>query len=411
MTGQSASGLFALLCFRVLSLVCVCLSFSIPAGPVSEVRALVVAIGDVHGDFDDFSLILKRVGLIGEGNHWSGGHATLVQTGDLVDRGPKEREVLELMISLEKEAPGAGGRVVALLGNHEMMNLMGDLRYVTPEIYASFATALSDQLRKSAYQEYLQWRKDNSRILAKTHDPLLELSEPDWFARHPLGFIEQRRAFSRDGVYGKWIRKRSAVEKTNGSIFLHGGIAPALSHLKLEEINSRIHGEMDQWDDLVQYLTSEKLILPFFTLPETTAVVKTVLTASARKPHAPSTEMQVPRLAPFLQVGSWLAVSTDGPLWFRGYDEWTDEEGAERIEKLLAAYEASAFIVGHTVQQGGNIRARFQNRVFLIDTGMTGSRSHSGRASALEISDTEKFTSVYLDSQVVPFERGAAGPH
>jgi len=396
MTGQSVSGVFARVCFRVFLLVCVCLSFSTPAGPATEAQELVIAIGDVHGDFDDFTFILKRVGITGEGNHWSGGHATLVQTGDLVDRGPKERDVLELMISLEKEAPLAGGRVVALLGNHEMMNLMGDLRYVTSEIYASFATADSDQLRKSAYQEYLKWQKDNSRILAKTHDPLLELSEQDWFAKHPTGFIEQRRAFSRDGVYGKWIRKRPAVEKNNGSIFLHGGIAPALSYLKLEEINSRIHAEMDEWDDLVEYLNSEKLILPFFTLSETTAVVKAVLTASAKKlPHAPPTEMQVPKLAPFLQVGSWIAVSADGPLWFRGYDEWTDEEGAAKIEKLLAAYEASAFIVGHTVQAGGNIRARFHDRVFLIDTGMSGTSSHSGRASALEIRDKEKFTPIY----------------
>ena len=105
--------------------------------------------------------------------------------------------------------------------------------------------------------------------------------------------------------------------------------------------------------------------------------------------------MQIPKLAPFLQVGSWIAVSSDGPLWFRGYDEWTDEEGVAKIEKLLAAYEASAFIVGHTVQAGGNIRARFHDRVFLIDTGMSGTSSHSGRASALEIRDKEKFTPIY----------------
>ena len=81
-----------------------------------------VAIGDVHGDFDDFVSILQRIGLIDKQNHWTGGKTTFVQTGDLLDRGPKPREVMDLMMALEKEAGQAGGRVVSLLGNHEMMN-------------------------------------------------------------------------------------------------------------------------------------------------------------------------------------------------------------------------------------------------------------------------------------------------
>ena len=91
----------------------------------------VVAIGDVHGDFDDFVAILQHTGLIDKQNHWTGGKTTFVQVGDLLDRGPKPREVMDLMMALEKEAAQAGGRVVSLLGNHEMMNIMGDLRYVT----------------------------------------------------------------------------------------------------------------------------------------------------------------------------------------------------------------------------------------------------------------------------------------
>src|SRR5262245_23268125 len=89
-----------------------------------------VAVGDVHGDFDDFVSILQRTGLIDKQNHWAGGKTTLVQLGDLLDRGAKPREVMDLMMSLEKQATEAGGRVVSLLGNHEMMNLMGDWPYV-----------------------------------------------------------------------------------------------------------------------------------------------------------------------------------------------------------------------------------------------------------------------------------------
>jgi len=78
----------------------------------------VIAIGDVHGDFDDFVSVLLRTGLVDSQHHWSGKNATFVQVGDLLDRGPKPRDVMDLMMSLEQEAPKSGGRVVSLLGNH-----------------------------------------------------------------------------------------------------------------------------------------------------------------------------------------------------------------------------------------------------------------------------------------------------
>ena len=126
-----------------------------------------VAIGDVHGDFDDFVAILQRMRLIDKQNHWAGGKATFVQMGDLLDRGPKPREVMDLMMALEKEAPKAGGRVVPLLGNHEMMNLMGDLRYVTAENYASFADSNSEQRQKAAYQQYVKWRNSHPQLAGR----------------------------------------------------------------------------------------------------------------------------------------------------------------------------------------------------------------------------------------------------
>ena len=110
----------------LLILVSAVLVLAGPTGP--ERRESVVAIGDVHNAFDDFVAILRRTGLINEQNHWAGGKTTFVQVGDLLDRGPKPREVMDLMMALEKEAPKTGGRVVSLLGNHEMMNIMGDLR-------------------------------------------------------------------------------------------------------------------------------------------------------------------------------------------------------------------------------------------------------------------------------------------
>src|SRR5262245_20788781 len=86
-----------------------------------------VAIGDVHGDLDAFVGILQRAHLIDPVHRWSGGTTILVQTGDFLDRGPKSRGVMDLLMSLQKEAQRAGGRVIALMGNHEAMNIFGDL--------------------------------------------------------------------------------------------------------------------------------------------------------------------------------------------------------------------------------------------------------------------------------------------
>jgi len=398
--------------FSVVTLV-----FLLLFGPASAGRAktkgesvdAVVAIGDVHGDLDDFVAILQRSGLIDKQNHWAGGKAVFVQAGDLIDRGPKPREVMDLMMALEKEAPSAGGRVVALLGNHEMMNLMGDLRYVTPQNYASFADSNSEQRQKAAYQQYVKWRNGHPQLLAELPQPM-EITEGEWMARHPLGFVEHADAFSPSGTYGKWVRGHAALAEINDVVFLHGGIDPSLAHLKLDTINGHIRDEIKAFDEAKQYLLEKNVILPFFTLQEMTAVVQAEITAE-RKGQVPADPQGQARLVQFLGYGDWLSVRVDGPLWFRGYDKWTDEEGMAQIGKVLEAYDAAHIAVGHTVQRGGRIRPRFNNKVFLIDTGMLSSYYPGGRASALEICGDARFTAEYTDQATVLVGPGAAAPN
>ena len=379
-----------------------------PAKAPAEPSEAVVAIGDVHGDFDDFVAILQRAGLIDKENHWAGGKTTFVQCGDLLDRGPKPRQVMDLMMALEKEAPKAGGRVVSLLGNHEMMNIMGDLRYVTVENYASFADSKSEQRQKSAYEQYMKWRSSHGALLAELPQPM-ELTEAEWMARHPVGFVEQREALGPDGSYGKWLREHSALAKIGQEIFLHGGIHPNLAHLKLDTINAHIRDEIKAFDNAKQYFQDDKVILPFFTLQEITLVVQAELLAE-RKARVLSDEQKQARLVQFLGYGDWLSVRPDGPLWFRGYDQWSDEEGDAQVSKLLEAYSAAHIAVGHTVQKGGRVRPRFNNKVFLIDTGMLSSYYAGGRPSALEICGDAKFTVEYLDQQVVLLDPAGSSP-
>jgi len=387
-----------------------------PAKAPAEPPETVVAIGDVHGDFDDFVAILQRTGLIDKQNHWTGAKTTFVQVGDLLDRGPKPREVMDLMMALEKEAGQAGGRVVSLLGNHEMMNIMGDLRYVTPVNYASFADGNSEKRQKAAYDEYMKWKGSHASLLAELPQPM-EMTEAEWMARHPAGFIEQREAFGPKGGYGEWLRGHAAVAEIDGIIFLHGGICPDLAKTRLDAMNNRIRDEIKAFDASKSYLQNENLILPFFNLQEINSVLQAEVIAE-RKSRVLADDERQAKILEFLKFQDWLSVRVDGPLWFRGYDQWSEEEGAPQASKLLEAYKATHIVVGHTVQKGGRMRPRFGNKVFMIDTGMLSSYYPGGRPSALEICGDAKFVAVYLDQQIVlldsatsSLQNGGPGEH
>jgi hypothetical protein len=391
----------------LLLLVFVGSSFARPPLKAPGEPASVIAIADVHGDFDAFVAILRHTGLIDSQNHWAGGKTTFVQVGDLLDRGPKPREVMDLMIALEKEAPSAGGRVVSLLGNHEMMNIMGDLRYVTPANFTSFSDAQSQQRQKAAYTDFVKWRDAHAPLLAELPQPM-ELTEAEWIARHPLGFVEQREAFSPRGKYGEWLRGHDALAEVNNVVFLHGGIHPDLATINLDAINKRIREEINTFDATKHYLEKEQLILPFFNLQEIHAVLQAEVIAE-RKTRTPANDARQAKILDFLKQGDWLSMRVDGPLWFRGYDQWSDQEGESQASKVLGAYKANQIVVGHTVQKGGRIRPRFGNKVFLIDTGMLSSYYPGGRASALEICGDSKFVAVYMD-QVVPLDSAGSSP-
>lgn len=71
---------------------------------------------------------------------WVGGEDILVQVGDILDRGDQSRKVLDLLMNLEEKAKNVGGRVVFLLGNHEVMNLIGDLRFLSKNELSQYTT-------------------------------------------------------------------------------------------------------------------------------------------------------------------------------------------------------------------------------------------------------------------------------
>jgi Calcineurin-like phosphoesterase len=331
-----------------------------PSPPPGRTGRL-VAIGDIHGDLQAFIGILQRTGLVDADLKWSGRNATLVQAGDMIDRGPASRGVMDLVMRLQHDAPRQGGRVIALLGNHEAMNIYGDWQYVVPADYAAFADGESEHRRRTAYAA--------ARALGR-----MPADEAAWMAAHPAGFVERAQAFGPDGKYGRWLRSLPAVVKVDDTLFAHGGVSPGLTSWTIERINQTMTGEMRAFDDARRFLVAQHLALPADLLLE--------LAGAARLPVA-ATSADVMR---FRGYDQWLSVSDSGPLWFRGYARWTDAEGEAEVPAILAAFGAARAVVGHNAERG-RIVPRFGDRVYLIDTGMFAGYFPEGRASALTIED------------------------
>jgi hypothetical protein len=337
----------------------------------------IVAIGDIHGDFQSFKNILEASGIVNPNGDWSGQDSILVQTGDVLDRGPKGKQVLDLLMKLERQASEAGGRVYALLGNHEVMNIMNDLRYVTEEEFANFSDKQSEKRRKNAYNEYKKLQKARANSRKQQEPSFTPEMEETWMKAHPVGYFEYVEAFAPKGLYGKWLRKRSAVVELQENIFVHGGISPKIASMKLSEINDRIHQELELFDRLKQQMIDQKVILPFFTFDEMIDAAKREL--EIRKNDS--------TLENFLGLSGWLCIYPDGPLWFRGYAQWSDEELAAQLPALLQAYKVQRIVVGHTVMKNGTIQSRQNHGVLMIDTGLNAAVYKGGRSSALEIKD------------------------
>lgn len=358
----------------------------------------IVAIGDIHGADTAFDSILQKTQMINANQEWIAENTILVQTGDVLDRGPGSRKAMDLLLNLEKQAPAKNGKVIALLGNHEVMNIIGDLRYVSAEEYASYSDANSAKKQDAAFRAFEDFLRQRSKKLGVQPPAFTKELEQDWKQKHPPGFFEHREAFSTKGIYGQWLRKHDAIAVVDGNVFLHGGISPAVKELSFDQINRKIHQELNDFDTCREYLQGRKAALSFFTVDEIVGAAKQELEIQKQKRSEGLGESGT--LQKCVTLENWLILHPDGPLWFRGFATWDDSEGTTNIQELISKYKATRFITAHTVQTDGQIHSRFNGQLFLIDTGMlAGDFFPGGRASALVIRDG-KVTAIYPDQSV-----------
>jgi hypothetical protein len=385
-------------------------------GEVARLQASgrVVAIGDVHGSYEGLRTILRTTGLTDAQDRWIGGDAILVQTGDLMDRGADVREVFDLLRRLQREAPATGGRIVTLLGNHEIANLLGIFSPTStdPEVFAElvgqFADSKSEKRQRAAFKEHRDW--------VSRYPGCGSAEKEEWIDAHPLGLVEYIEALSPSGSYGEWLREFPVAVRIGDTMFLHGGLSSKLEDWEfstLEEIELRVSSEIDTYNRVRTWLEESGLAVSTSTLPEMLCAIDTELFKRTEDGDAEGESVEnVDELVKTLRAvraslpsGSWLVNHPDGPLWFRGYAFWTAEEGEAELPPLLERWGVDHFVVGHTPQRG-MIKARFSGRVFLIDTALVFGEEAGGGPAALEIRDGV-FSALYPEHRVALWD--AAG--
>lgn len=278
----------------------------------------IVAIGDLEGAYEKYLDMLRTAELIDANGNWIGGRAHLVQLGDVPDRGPNSRAIMDHLMRLERQAQRAGGRVHALIGNHEAMNVEGDLRYVHPGEYAAFATRNSPRVREQFYQRYIEHTRANAPpgSLPVIDDAFRARFE----AEHPLGWVEHRRAWAPTGAYGRWVAGNNSVIRINDTLFLHGGLGPS------------------------------------FTAPERAALNAAVQAALRDRP---------------MDGYADILTNVEGPLWYRGLAMHDEAAEAAHLETLLARHGVRRIVVGHT-KLAPMVMPRFDGRVIVADIAVPG---------------------------------------
>lgn len=172
----------------------------------------ILFLSDMEGEFALLRQLLINNRVIDENYNWTFGNGELVICGDLFDRGLAVTEQLWLLYKLESEAADKGGSVHVLIGNHEVMNLSGDLRYVQPVYF------------------------DQAKLLDKDYSQL----------------------FDQDTELGQWLRSKNIIEKIGPFLCMHGGISKEVLNrkLSLESINDLVRPWYSEWkSDLPGYLS------------------------------------------------------------------------------------------------------------------------------------------------------------
>lgn len=330
----------------------------------------IVAVSDIHGAYEPLVATLRNAGVINADLGWSGAATHLVIVGDILDRGPDSRDAMDLLMRLEGEAEVAGGMVHVLIGNHEAMNLIGDLRYVAREEFAAFADEETEEERGRWLAEFAEKKGSGNDISDQLRSEFDE--------RFPAGFFAHRRAFEADGKYGAWLLSKPVVVVINATAFVHGGLSPMIAEIGLGGVNGTLADELERYVENMESLYDAGVLTPMDNFYAHPRILQS---------YMPSVEADATLLEAIDETRR-LAESDvhapDGPLWYRGNVACCRLVEEERLEAALDAIGATRVVIGHTPTQGRRILQRFDGDIIEVDTGMLSER-YGGSGNALVI--------------------------
>ena len=325
----------------------------------------VVAFADVHGAYDELVALLVSQGIIDGDLRWTGGRTHLVSLGDLLDRGDDSRKVMDLLMRLQQEAAASGGRVHVVVGNHEAMNVLGDLRYVTRGEYASYLPDEDPAERAARQAEWLTWNPGRTAA--------------EFEQRFPPGYFGHRRLLGPEGRYGRWILAQPVTIVVNDSVFLHGGPSSMLVGRSVADIDRSYAAAIENYVAAESAARAAGLVRfedPYSARPD---LARQRL---AEMPDEAARRAAAPLVDRLVAADDDPLLNASGPNWYRGTALCNECTEADVLKPFLAAIGVRRAVLGHTVARNGTAVARFDGAAIKLDAGMN-RRVYKGRPAAL----------------------------
>jgi hypothetical protein len=269
------------------------------------------------------------------------------------------------------------------LGNHEVMNLTGDLRYLSRGEIAAFAADEVEEDRERGFELFVASREAVGLTPQQARAQFDESYPPGWFAH--------RKAFSADGKYGKWLLERPAVGRFNDTVFVHGGLDPADAEKGMERINREMRSELLAFFDMRAKLIDAGWIQPLDSFSAGFTAVSDRLQHSTADDSSTAPVVNLARK--YAALRGAIFIRSGGPVWNRELAVGDESELQGQVEAMLATLGARRIVVGHTSNAERRIRPRFEGFVFPIDT--SGGAPGRGVPSALEIDANGEVVAVY----------------
>ncbi len=327
----------------------------------------VIAFADVHGAYPELTALLQQAGVVDAGLRWTAGRAHVVSLGDLLDRGDDSRKVMDLLMRLQQEAAAAGGRLHVTLGNHEAMNILGDLRYVTAGEFASYVADEPAGLREARRAEWLARSGPESGAA--------------FDQRFPPGYFGQRAVLAPGGRYGRWLLSQPVAIVINDTLFMHGGPSALLAGQSLSEINLRYRTAVTDYLGALEAVETAGLVYPEDAFARRAELAQQRLAATPAGDNAAQMALSG-AVQRFVAADASPWIEREGPNWYRGAALCNACSEADVLNPLLEGLGVERLVIGHTVARNARVASRFEGRVVKLDAGMN-RKAYHGNAAAL----------------------------